>query len=103
MSYESYRGLETKILIWGDARGITKHGTAEGQAKKAVEEAEELLAAVRAGDRDGAIDAIGDTLVTLIMTGSLLDLDVVDCLHHAYNQIKDRKGHMGPDGIFHKE
>lgn len=103
MTYASYRALETKILMWGDARGITKHGTAVGQAKKTVEEACELLSAVMVGDIDKAKDGIGDTLVTLIMVAAKLDVDVVQCLALAYDEIKDRKGRMGPDGIFHKE
>lgn len=103
MTYASYRSLETKALIWGDARGITKYGTAEGQAKKTVEEACELLSAVLVGDKDKAEDAIGDTLIALIMVANKLDVDVVQCLAKAYDEIKDRKGHMGPDGIFYKE
>ena len=103
MTYASYRELELKVLTWGDARGITKHGTALGQAKKAREEALELYDAVVHNDLPAAKDAIGDTLVTLIMTADKLGLDVVQCLAAAYDEIKDRKGRMGPDGIFHKE
>jgi phosphoribosyl-ATP pyrophosphohydrolase len=103
MTYASYRDLETKVLIWGDARGITKHGTALGQAKKVREEALELYDAIVHGDIPAAKDAIGDTLVTLIMVAAKLDVDVVQCLALAYDEIKDRKGRMGPDGIFHKE
>jgi NTP pyrophosphatase (non-canonical NTP hydrolase) len=115
MTYASYRDLETKILIWGDARKITTNGTPVGQAKKTMEEAGELLAAVtdlaqlqpgseaHAEAFGKAKDGIGDTLVTLIMVGALLDVDVVQCLSEAYEEIKDRKGYLGPDGIFHKE
>lgn len=103
MSYASYRDLETKVLIWGDERGITKHGTALGQAKKTREEAQELYDAIVHSDMDKAKDAIGDVLVTLIMVAAKLDVDVVQCLALAYDEIKDRKGRMGPDGIFHKE
>ena len=74
-----------------------------GQAMKTKEEAHELYAAVVNQNRAEAADAIGDTLVTLIMAASLLRLDVLDCLAGAYDQIKDRKGRMGPDGIFHKD
>ena len=30
-------------------------------------------------------------------------LDLVDCVEHAYGQIKDRKGHLRSDGVFVKE
>ena len=103
MTYASYRDIETKVLMWGDARGITKNGTAEGQAKKTVEEACELLGAVLVGDMDKAKDAIGDVLVTLVMVGAKLDVDVIQCFRDAYLEIKDRKGYLGPDGIFHKQ
>ena len=98
-----YPYLESKVRAWGAAKGILQYGTAEGQAKKTVEEANELLDAIRANDLAAAKDAIGDTLVTLIMAAAKLDVDVLTCLAMAYDQIKDRKGHMGPDGIFHKE
>ena len=48
-------------------------------------------------------DAYGDILVTLIMGCSCADLDLVECLAGAYNEIKDRKGFLGPDGIFVKQ
>jgi hypothetical protein len=31
------------------------------------------------------------------------DLDLVKCFKHAYEQIKDRKGYLSPEGIFIKE
>jgi hypothetical protein len=31
------------------------------------------------------------------------DLDLVTCFNHAYDQIKDRKGYLTPEGIFVKE
>lgn len=98
-----YRELEALIVKWGSDRQILTHGTPIGQAMKTKEEAHELYAAAVAQDLEAAADAIGDTLVTLIMAARLLGLDVLDCLAGAYDQIKDRKGRMGPDGIFHKE
>jgi NTP pyrophosphatase (non-canonical NTP hydrolase) len=103
MKYASYRSIETEVLQWGDARGITKYGTALGQAKKTREEAQELYDAVLAGDREKIADGIGDVLVTLVMVGALVDMDVVQCFAHAYEEIKDRKGHMAPDGTFVKD
>jgi len=31
------------------------------------------------------------------------DLDLVECFKGAYEEIKDRKGYLGADGIFVKE
>lgn len=47
-------------------------------------------------------DAIGDTLVTIIVLAHQLDLDVTDCLNVAYEEIKNRKGKM-INGTFVKE
>jgi len=49
------------------------------------------------------IDAYGDILVTLIMGCACEDLNLTSCLEHTYNQIKDRSGTMGKDGIFYKD
>jgi hypothetical protein len=48
-------------------------------------------------------DAYGDILVTLVMGCACADLDLVKCFAHAYEQIKDRKGTLLPNGIFQKE
>jgi len=48
-------------------------------------------------------DAYGDILVTLVMGCATADLDLVECFEHAYEQIKDRKGTLLPNGIFQKE
>lgn len=47
-------------------------------------------------------DAIGDTLVTIIVLAHQLDLDVTECLSIAYEEIKNRKGKM-VNGTFVKE
>lgn len=47
-------------------------------------------------------DAIGDTLVTIIVLAHQLDLDVTKCLGVAYEEIKSRKGKM-INGTFVKE
>jgi len=98
----SYDQLEMEVVRWGEARGIVQNSTPAAQAKKTLEELDELYTAIRNNDRDEMIDAYGDILVTLIMGCACADLDLVDCLGHAYEQIKDRKGYLGPDGIFVK-
>lgn len=109
MTYASYRQIETSVLMWGDARKITTNGTSIGQAKKTVEEANELLAACEEKNLAEAKDAIGDVLVTLVMCAECLTretgeaVDVVDCFRMAYEEIKDRTGHLTPGGIFVKD
>lgn len=99
----SYDQLEMDIVRWGEARGIVQNSTPAAQAKKTLEELDELYAAIKNNDREEMIDAYGDILVTLIMGCACADLNLMTCLAHAYEQIKDRKGSMNADGIFVKE
>jgi NTP pyrophosphatase (non-canonical NTP hydrolase) len=48
-------------------------------------------------------DAIGDVVVTLLMVCAILDINLTDCLKDAYEEIKDRKGYLTPEGTFIKE
>jgi NTP pyrophosphatase (non-canonical NTP hydrolase) len=73
------------------------------QSIKAVEEINELVDALREGNKFDAIDAVGDTVVCLINVCALMDVNLVDCLEAAYQQIKDRRGYMNAEGIFVKE
>mgnify|MGYP001761249937 FL=1 len=63
----------------------------------------ELFDAEIKGDMPGIVDGIGDVLVTLIIYAELRGLDLTDCLASAYNEIKDRKGTLTPEGLFVKE
>ena len=99
----SFSELELDVIRWSEARKIIPNSTPLAQAFKAVEEINELVDALRDGDREGAIDGAGDTLVCLINVCALMDVNLTDCLAHAYNQIKDRRGTLGADGIFVKE
>jgi NTP pyrophosphatase (non-canonical NTP hydrolase) len=99
----SYADIEMKVIQWGEARGIVQNSTPAAQLNKTREEVNELAIAIVAGDREAMKDAYGDILVTLIMGCACADLDLVECLAGAYNEIKDRKGHLTPEGIFVKE
>jgi hypothetical protein len=37
------------------------------------------------------------------MVCAVLNLDLVQCLNGAYNEIKDRKGYLTKEGVFVKE
>jgi len=99
----SYSEIEMKVVQWGEARGIVQNATALSQAIKTLEEVTELFDAINKKNIDEAKDAVGDIVVTLIMVCAVLDVDLVECLHGAYNEIKDRKGYLTPEGIFIKE
>jgi NTP pyrophosphatase (non-canonical NTP hydrolase) len=99
----SYSMIEMDVIRWGEDRHIVQNSTPYAQAIKTLEEAQELLCAIQAKDREAMIDAYGDILVTLVMGCATADLDLVECFKHAYEQIKDRTGTLGPDGIFYKD
>lgn len=99
----SYANVEIQIIQWGEARGIVQNSTAYAQAIKTQEELNELFKAIEAKDVAAMKDAYGDILVTLIMGCACADLDLVECLKGAYDEIKDRSGTMGADGIFYKD
>jgi NTP pyrophosphatase (non-canonical NTP hydrolase) len=100
MSYAEY---EIKVIQWGEARGIVQNSNPMAQAIKTMEEVTELLEAINKGDKAGMIDAYGDILVTLIMGCATADIDLTECLASAYDTIKNRKGHLDAQGVFHKE
>jgi hypothetical protein len=99
----SYANLEIEVIRWGEARGIVQNSTPAAQAIKTQEELDELIDAIQKGDKEAMKDAYGDILVTLIMGCACADLDLVECLAGAYNEIKDRKGFLNSDGIFVKQ
>lgn len=99
----SYAEVEMKVVQWSEARKIIPNSTALAQSVKAVEEINELVKALEDDNIEEAIDAVGDTVVCLINVCALMDVNLVDCLKAAYNEIKDRKGYLGTDGIFVKE
>lgn len=99
----SYSEIEMKIVQWGEARGIVQNASALSQAIKTLEETTELLDAINRKSFPDAKDAIGDIVVTLIMVCAVLDIDLVECLYGSYDEIKDRKGYLTPEGTFIKE
>ncbi len=98
----SYAETELKVIRWSEARKIIPNSTPGAQWKKALEELNELKEGLEKKDLSESIDAVGDTVVCLINVCALLDVNLTDCLAAAYEQIKDRTGTMGADGIFYK-
>lgn len=99
----SWSEIELKVLRWAEARRIIPHATPASQLLKAVSEIGELCDAEGKIDRAAIEDAVGDVLVCLINYCALRDIDMTNCLASAYEQIKDRRGTLMPDGTFVKE
>jgi NTP pyrophosphatase (non-canonical NTP hydrolase) len=99
----SWSEIELKVIRWAEDRRIIPNGTPVSQLLKAVSEMGELADAEGKRDLEAIQDAVGDVLVCLINYCALRDLDMTRCLAGAYDQIKDRKGTLMPDGTFVKE
>ena len=120
----SFADVESNIVRWSEQRKIYPNSTALAQSRKTLEECGELLEATsklkllmelqphlpdevfqkaHSYILDEVRDAIGDVGVTLINVCALADVDFTTCLKGAYDQIKDRKGTLLPNGIFQKE
>lgn len=95
--------LETLIVGWAKARKIIPNATPESQVLKAVSEMGELADAILKGQDAEMKDAIGDVVVCLINLCALKGTSLGECLSLAYDQIKDRKGTLLPNGCFVKE
>lgn len=92
-----------KVICWGEARGIIPNSTPQAQLLKCVSEVGELADCTLKGDREGAKDGVGDTLVTLILYARLQGMTVNECLAAAWEEIKNRRGYLTPEGVFVKD
>lgn len=99
----SYANIEMKIIQWAEARKIIPNSTPETQLLKAMSELGELADATIKKDHEGVVDGVGDVLVCLVNYCALQDINLVNCMESAYNQIKHRKGTLLPNGVFVKE
>lgn len=111
-----YEQLQEKAIQWANDRNIFENSDATKQISKTQEELDETLDALKKLDlykksdnqlirseiMNEVADGIGDMLVTIILLAKMVNLDTVDCLAAAYDEIKDRKGKM-VDGLFVKE
>jgi NTP pyrophosphatase (non-canonical NTP hydrolase) len=88
---------------WFEDRGITENGKPMAQAIKTLEELTELFDALNKDDRYEVMDALGDIYVTLRGVCLTYGVKMDDCINQAYNEIKDRKGYLTPEGMFIKE
>jgi len=97
-----FKELESYVIDWGIAKGIFRESDSKSQLLKTVSEIGELADAINKGDRDEAIDAVGDVMVTLILLCKMENLDLTYCLESAYDVIAKRTGKM-VNGVFVKD
>lgn len=97
---DSIKSLLNKTVQWAEERNLIDGSTPKDQTLKLIQEVGELSDSVCKGKN--VIDDIGDCLVVLTIIARQNDLSLEECLAHAYNDIKDRKGKM-VDGVFVKE
>jgi len=94
--------LIKKVEQWAEEKGIFEKSYPLKQHIKTQEEVNELLEAMANNNEEAVKDAIGDILVTLIIQAKMQNMQLKDCLKHAYNTISNRQGKM-VNGIFVKE
>jgi NTP pyrophosphatase (non-canonical NTP hydrolase) len=86
--------LIADIEQWGLNKGILPNPDKVAQYYKTCEEVEELNEAILTDNREEAIDAIGDIVVTLIMQTHAWDITLEQCIQQAYDVISKRTGKM---------
>ncbi|ARU13797.1 DNA binding protein [Streptococcus phage P7571] len=99
----TFTDLITKINEWAISHGLDK-GNPKIEWMKVTEEVGEIRDVfLKPNDFDdpelALKDAIGDSIVTLVVLCLQLGYDVEECLKIAYNNIKDRKGIMIDDNF----
>lgn len=99
----NFEELNNLIIKWASDRKIIPNATTTAQLLKAISEIGELADAENKNDMPGIVDGVGDVIVCLINYCALRQINIIDCLAAAYEEIKDRKGTLMPNGMFVKE
>jgi NTP pyrophosphatase (non-canonical NTP hydrolase) len=99
----SFAQVEMAVIQWAEKRAIIPNSTPQTQLLKTMSELGELADATIKGDRAGIVDGVGDVAVTLLLYCALQDINFTSCLEAAYEEIKDRRGMLLPNGCFVKE
>lgn len=89
--------LIKQVQIWAEDRNLISGSTPKTQMLKLASEIGELADDIN--KQADPTDSIGDCLVVLTIIAAQHNITLLDCLAHAYDQIKDRKGIM-LDGVF---
>ena len=93
--------LTARIQGWAVDRNLHTADPVK-QALKFFEEAGELSQGMVKGNEEQIKDSIGDIYVVMTILSMQLGLEIEDCVYHAYDEIKDRRGKL-VDGVFIKE
>ena len=93
--------LTNRIQGWAVDRNLHTADHVK-QALKLGEEFGELCQGIVKGNEEQIKDSLGDMMVVMVILSMQLGLEIEDCVYHAYDEIKDRKGKT-VDGIFIKE
>jgi len=99
---DSLDDISIAVLAWADERRLIHPGNANKQILKVMEEVGELAGAMAKNNKKEIIDAIGDSLVTIIILAAQMNLSVKECLGVAYNEIANRTGKT-VNGVFIKD
>lgn len=99
--------LVSDVIQWGREKGLDDP---KAQLNKVIEEVGEIAHEITRNHYDldafeqpvELEDAIGDTLVTVIILADILGIDPISALQEAYSVIKDRKGKTS-NGTFVRE
>lgn len=102
----------SRVAKWFDDRKITQNATLEAQLTKLSEEFSELEISIEdlnnphCDQEDVEIefrDAIGDMAVVLAGLAHMKGYTFEQCCEQAWNEIKNRTGHLSKNGIFIKD
>ena len=96
-----YNTLVESVAQWGRDKGLND---AKAQLNKVIEEVGEIAHEITRNryDSDELFDAIGDTLVTVIILADILEIDPMGALEEAYAVIMNRSGKT-ENGTFIKD
>lgn len=97
----TFEELSLNVIKWADERSLLGNDSGK-QLLKTMSELGELSDCHLKNDLPGKVDGVGDVFVTLIIYCAQNDLNPVDCLNSAWNEIKDRRGRT-IDGTFIKD
>ena len=94
--------LINDTLEWARSRNLLDNSDATRQALKMVSEVGEFADEILKGDRTKQVLEMGDVLVTIILTGAKLGIQLDEALGAALNKIQNRTG-TTVNGIFVKD
>lgn len=98
--YSDFSILQDAVIKWAVERNLIEGSNPHAQFHKLIQECAELSESICKGK--DPTDDFGDILVVLIVMAKQCNIDLIDALNIAYDEIKGRKGQM-INGVFVKE